>query len=448
MSEAVFEVPAPAPKGEASEALYERARRVLPGGTTRGSIFYRPHPQYAAAAAGCRVVFEDGHEAVDFLNNFTTLVLGHRHPAVMAAVRDQLDRGNVFGAPTRGEVELAELLVERYRTIERVILTSTGSEAVMAGIRVARAVTGRPDIAKFEGGYHGGYDHAKVSAMSGPDDWGDEFEPDSVPDTAGIPESAVREVHVMRFNSLESVERVFSRAEKKVAALVMEPVIGAGGLIPPADGFLEGVLRVCHREGALLLFDEVITQRLSVGGAQELYGVAPDLTVFSKVMSAGFPIGVLGGRAEIMDAFDPTVAGGPLVYHSGTFNGNPLSVAAALATLRSFGAAEIEHIDDLGANLRAGLEDVIRATGARASVTGLGSLANVHFTAPAPREYRAVHTADRSQLEAFHLRMLNRGFMLATRGLASVSTPMGAAEIDTLVSTAHDVLVEVGDPHA
>lgn len=424
----------------ASGQLYERERKVVPGGTTRGSIFYRPFPLYAVEAEGCRLRFEDGHEVVDFLNNFTTLVLGHAHPGVTSAVLSQIGQGNVFGAPTRIEVELAELLVRRYASIDRVLFTSTGSEAIMAALRLARATTGRSHIAKFEGGYHGGYDHAKVSATPSPGEWGDANEPNSVPDTAGIPRAAVSEVHVVGFNSVSSVDRVLNRVAGQLAALVVEPVMGAGGLIPPEPGFLRYLRDCCTREGILLVFDEVITQRLAVGGAQDLYGVRPDLTIFSKVMSAGFPIGVLGGTASLMDGFNPTIGSGPLVYHSGTFNANPVSVAAALATLRAFGDEEIQHIDALGQRLAAGLEGAIGATGAEASVTAVGSLVNVHFTSSAPREYRGVRMADRAALQELHLRLLREGYFIATRGLASISLPMNEGDIDGLISAVQRIL--------
>lgn len=427
-----------------SRDLYERACRVIPGGSTRGSIFYTPHPVYAVEGEGCRVRFEDGHEALDLLNNFTSLVLGHRHPEVIAAIRTQLDRGIVLGAPTRGEVELAEVLVERMPGMEQVVFSSTGSEVVMAGLRLARAVTGREHVAKFEGGYHGGYDHAKVSGMVGPDDWGDALEPASVPGTAGLPSRVASEVHVMQFNSLPSVERVLDRHGERIAVLVVEPVLGVGGLITPEPGFLEGLRRLTREGGIVLLFDEVITQRLAVGGAQERYGVVPDLVVVSKVTGGGLPISALGGQRGLMGALDGSSPGGAIVYHSGTYNANPVSVAASLATLRALDAGLIARIDELGEAARTGLREVLAARRVPATVTGVGSLFNVHFTATQPRSYRDVRSQDVPTLREFHRRMLAAGVLLATRGLGCISAPMGQPEIDELVRTTDEVLAGMG----
>jgi glutamate-1-semialdehyde 2,1-aminomutase len=427
-----------------SHDLYERARRVIPGGSTRGSIFYSPHPLYAVEGEGCRVRFEDGHEALDFLNNFTSLVLGHQHPGVVAALRKQLDRAIVLGAPTRGEVELAEVLVERMPAVEQVVFASTGSEAIMAGLRLARALTGREEVAKFEGGYHGGYDQAKVSGMVGPDDWGDVLEPASVPDTAGLPSRVASEVHVLQFNSLPSVERVLDRDGDRIAVVVVEPVLGVGGLITPEPGFLEELRRLTRERGIVLLFDEVITQRLAVGGAQERYGVVPDLVVVSKVTGGGLPISALGGQRRLMAALDGSGPDGALVYHSGTYNANPLSVAASLATLEALDAALLARIDALGEAARAGLREVLAARGVPATVTGVGSLFNVHFTPTQPRSYRDVRGQDVATLREFHRRMLAAGVLLATRGLGCVSAPMGQPDIDELVRTTDQVLAGMG----
>ena len=312
-----------------SAAMFERARKAFPGGVTRASIAMDPHPLYAVSGDGCQLQFLDGHTAIDFHNNFTSLVLGHRHPSVMKAVQEQLEKGVALGAPTQGEVELAEQLMSRMPSAERLIFATTGSEAVMVGLRVARTITGREGVAKFEGGYHGGYDHAKVSGMVDPERWGNSLEPAGVPDTAGLPENTTRQVHVMGFNNLASVEQVLDRGRGQIGVLVMEPVLGVGGVIPPEPRFLEGVRALCDQHEVLLLFDEVITMRLGEGGAQEYYGVIPDLFVGSKVMASGFPISILAGRTELMEVLDRATPRERFVYHSGTYNANPVSVAAS-----------------------------------------------------------------------------------------------------------------------
>ncbi len=427
-----------------SSGLYNRARKVIPGGSTRGSIAYAPYPLYAVSGEGARVRFADGHEAIDFLNNFTTLVLGHRHPAVTAAAHRQLDLGNVLGAPTEHEIRLAELLARRMPGIDQSVFTATGSEAIMLAMRVARAVTGRSLVAKFEGGYHGGYDHAKISGMVGPQRWGEEQTPRSVPDTAGIPERVAGEVVVLPFNDIEATTTQLERRNSDIAALLVEPVLGVGGLIQPLPGFLEAVRDSCDRAGTVLVFDEVITQRLAVGGAQERFSVIPDLTVVSKVMGGGFPIAALGGQVALMAALDATAADGPLVYHSGTYNANPLAAAASVATLEHIDADAIAHIDALGNQAMERLRGVIVRRGAPVSVTGIGSLFNIHMRKEPPRSYRDVKTSDQEALRSFHLRMMRAGVMLATRGLGAVSLPMGESELDALESAFDRVLGDMG----
>jgi len=428
----------------ASAAIHARATRVIPGGSTRGSIAYGPHPLYAVEGEGARVRFAGGLEAVDFLNNFTTLILGHRHPVVTAAAHQQLDRGNVLGAPTEHEVRLAEALTGRIQGMDKVVFATTGSEAVMVALRVARAATERDVIAKFEGGYHGSYDHVKMSGMASPSSWGDEVEPNSMPDTAGIPSYASDQVAVMTFNNLESVDAVLNRRRGEVAALVVEPVLGVGGVLPPEPGFLQALRDRCDQHGILLVFDEVITQRLAVGGAQEFYGVIPDLTIVSKVMGSGFPIAALGGRADLMALLDRTAPGGPVIYHSGTYNANPLSAAASLATLGQIDDTSIAHLAALGEEARQRLSRLFRVRTAPLSITGVGSVFNIHLAPSAPRSYREVRNSDREALRIFHLRMLNEGVMLATRGLGCISMPMGEAELQDLESATAKVLGDMG----
>jgi len=420
--------------------MFDRARKVFPGGVTRASIAMDPHPLYAVSGDGCRLQFLDGHAAIDFHNNFTSLVLGHRHPSVMKAVQEQLERGVVLGSPTPGEVELAEELMSRMPSAERLIFATTGSEAVMVGLRVARTITGREGVAKFEGGYHGGYDHAKVSGMVDPERWGNSLEPAGVPDTAGLPEDTTRQVHIMGFNNLASVEQVLDRHRRQIGVLVMEPVLGVGGLIPPEPRFLDGVRALCDQHGVLLLFDEVITMRLGKGGAQEYYGVIPDLFVGSKVLASGFPISILAGRADLMEVLDRTTPRGRPVYHSGTYNANPLSVAASLATLSEFNDSLIAHLNYLGDLARRRLLDLFTDRAVPMTVTGVGSLFNVHFASDPPKDYRGARLADQSRLREFHRRMLASGVYLASRGLGCISAPMTEAEIDVLVATTEDVI--------
>jgi glutamate-1-semialdehyde 2,1-aminomutase len=425
----------------ASRDLYDRARTLLPGGTTRGSIFYRPYPLYAVRGEGCTIEFEGGHRARDFLNNFTSLVLGHGHPAVLRALREQLEAAVVVGAPTRTEVELAEVLNARMPTMERLVFSTTGSEAVMLGLRLARAYTGRNTVAKFEGGYHGGYDQAKVSGMVGPARWkGDAEHPVPVPDTEGLPDSTTSDVRLATFNSITSVRELFEREGQRLAVLVMEPVLGVGGLITPEPGFLEEIRALTERYGVVLFYDEVLTQRLSTGGAHTKFGITPDLVAVSKVLGGGLPISALGGRRDIMELLDPVADGGPVVYHSGTYNANPVSAAAALATTTAITPDVIDHIDRLGELARNEIARLIRDRSLPVSVTGIGSLFNVHFVEQRPRTYRDGKSGDAELLAAFHREMLGEGFLLATRGLGCISAPMEESDVTALVSAVATVL--------
>lgn len=424
-----------------SHALYRQAQELMPGGSTRGSIFYQPYPLYGRRGDGCTVEFADGHQARDFLNNFTSLVLGHGHPAVVEAIQTQSQEAVVLGAPTATEVELARLLCDRMPVLDKVVFATTGSESVMLGLRLARAFTGRRLIAKFEGGYHGGYDPVKVSAMVGPSKWrGPEISPRPVADTGGIPEAVVSDVRVATYNSIESVRTLFERYGEDLSVLIMEPVLGVGGLITPEPGFLEEVRSLTRRYGVILFFDEVLTQRLSVGGAHKVYGIDPDLVAVSKVLGGGIPISALGGRSEVMELLNPTGEDGPVVYHSGTYNANPLCAAAAIATTRAITPEVTEHINALGDQARSQLREVISTQSVPASVTGVASLFNIHFMKDQPTTYRQAKSSDQHLLAAFHREMLREGFFLATRGLGCISAPMSTTDIDDLTESASTVL--------
>ncbi|MFW6083820.1 MAG: glutamate-1-semialdehyde 2,1-aminomutase, partial [Gemmatimonadota bacterium] len=313
-----------------SEVLFEAARRSIPGGVNSPVRAYGGvggTPRFIESARGAHVVDVDGVEYVDYVGSWGVMLLGHDHPAVRRAVTRALERGTSFGAPTEAEVELAEAIVERIPSVERVRLVNSGTEATMSALRLARGITGRDGVVKFRGGYHGHGDAFLVEAGSGAATLG-------VPSSPGVTPGAAGDTLLADYNDLDSVAACFARRPGDVAAVIVEPVAGNMGCIPPEPGFLEGLRDICDEHAALLVFDEVMTGfRVAAGGAQERYGVRPDLTTLGKIVGGGLPVGAYGGAAESMAHVAPD---GP-VYQAGTLSGNPLATAAGLATLRAIG---------------------------------------------------------------------------------------------------------------
>ena len=415
-----------------SQELGDRARAVLPGGVTRTSVYFDPYPPYIERGEGCRVTDVDGNERIDFSNNYTALVLGHCHPGVAAAVHAQVARGSAFAAPTRHEIALAQAIAERVPSIERIRFASSGTEAVMFALRLARAFTGRPKIAKAEGGFHGTSEYASISigpdiAKAGPSD-----APASVAATRGITDRVVDEVVVFPFNNAEAAEAVINRHRHALAAVIVEPVLGSSGMIPARREFLERLREVTARHGILLILDEIITLRLAPGGAQSLYGVSPDLTVAGKIIGGGYPVAAFGGRAEIMALLDPA-GGRPPIPQSGTYNGNPVGMVAGSATLAELTPAVYDRLNAMGEDLRARLRALFRHKGVGAQVTGTGSLLNLHFTDLEVTDFRTMRTGDAGKLRQVFLGLLNEGIFLAPRGMVCLSTPMGEPEIGAFV---------------
>src|SRR5215467_13259924 len=375
--------------GSASARLYERARKVIPGGTSKANLHMRPHPCYVASGAGCRVTDVDGVERLDAINNFTALIHGHGFPPIVEAVTRQVSRGTAFATSTPEEVALAELITARVPAVERVRFGNSGTEAVMMAIKAARAYTGRDRIAKFEGAYHGYYDDVQVSFSSRPDDWGPDDAPASVPSSGGIPKHRVLETLVLPWNDRDACERLIERHATELAAVLVDPLSNRMGFIPPAKGFLDILRQITRRHGILVIFDEIISFRVSYHGAQGRYGGEPDLTAFGKIIGGGFPVGATGGRAEVMEVFDPGTRGARILS-GGTFSANPVSMTGGLATMRAMTPDAFDRLEALGARLRARVSEVFRAAGVPGQVTGEGSLFRFMFTDRPLRSYRDV----------------------------------------------------------
>jgi glutamate-1-semialdehyde 2,1-aminomutase len=387
-----------------SEELFDRAVRLLPGGVNSPVRAYRAvggTPRFIARAEGPYVWDVDGKRYVDLVCSWGPLILGHRHPAVEAALEGQLRRGWTFGAPTEGEVELARTVRERMPAVEMLRLVNSGTEAVMSAVRLARAVTGRRKLIKFAGGYHGHADALLVEAGSGVATLG-------IPGTPGVTQGAAEDTLVVPYNDLGLVETAFQRWAGEVAAVIVEPVAGNMGVVPPVPGFLQGLRRLTAREGALLIFDEVITGfRVAAGGAQERYGVHPDLTCLGKVLGGGLPIGGYGGRRDLMERIAP--AGD--VYQAGTLSGNPLAVAAGLATLAQLDVFAYDRLEKAGARFAQSLDECAAAAGVKVTVNRVASLVTPFFCESPVSNYEEARRSDGRRFAAWFQALLRRGVL-------------------------------------
>jgi glutamate-1-semialdehyde 2,1-aminomutase len=415
-----------------SQELNDRARRVLPGGITRTSVYFDPFPPYMERGDGCRIYDVDGNERIDFSNNYTALILGHCPPAVVAAVQAQAARGSAFAAPTRSEIDLAEAITQGVPSVRRVRFASSGTEAVMFALRLARAFTGRRKIAKAEGGFHGTSEYASVSVSPDLPQAGAPQAPVSLAAARGVPDRVVEDVVVFPFNDIDATEAIVQHHRHDLAAVIVEPVLGSSGMIPAHPEYLRALRDMTVRHGILLIFDEIITLRLAPGGAQGVYGVAPDLTVMGKIIGGGYPVAAFGGRAEIMALLDPE-GGRPQIPQSGTFNGNPVGMVAGHATLQQLTPSTYQRLNAMGDDLRARLTDLFARKGVAARVTGMGSLLNVHFTDAAVTDFRSMRAGDAARLRQVFFGLLNEGIYLAPRGMACLSTAMGDEEIAAFV---------------
>lgn len=413
-----------------SRAFCEAARRVLPGGDTRTVTHFSPYPVFMKEGRGCRVVDVDENRYLDLVNNYTSLIHGHSHSDSLKAVVNQGKKGWCFAAPHELQVDLAQLLCERMPSLEQVRFCNSGTEATMAAIRAAKTFTGRNKILKMEGGYHGSHDAAEVSVNPPLAEAGPVESPTSRAECEGLFRGVLADVLVAPFNDVEATAHVLERHSDDIAAIIVEPIMGHSGTVPATSRFLRFLRSVSAQCGALLILDEIISFRLAYGGAQEIYGVQPDLTTLGKIIGGGLPIGAFGGRSDVMALFDPRNG---RLFHSGTFNGNALSMAAGISTLRSFTRDEIERVNELGEALRGGLRKSFSAQGIPGKVTGMGSLAAWHFTSSEVVDYRGVARANRSLHHPFHLALLNRGIFTMPRGSACISTPMQAQEIEEMI---------------
>ena len=427
-----------------SAAVAERARQVFPGGDTRSSAHYGPYPLAIERAAGCKLTDVDGHEHRDFMNNFTSLIHGHAQPDVVAAVQEQVARGSAYAATNVDQIELAELIQARVPSIEQLRFTSSGTEGTLMAIRCARAAPGRQKIMKMEGGYHGSYELAEVSLVPYPDKRGDLDAPVSLAVDASFPDSVLGDTVICPYNEPERARALIERHAGELAAVIVEPMLGSMGMLPATPEFLTALREATSAHGIVLIFDEVITLRVAEGGAQADYGVSPDLTCMGKIIGGGLPVGGLGGKRELMQLFSPDEESP--VMHASTFSGNALTMAAGHAAMKAYDGAAVAHVNTLGQRLRDGFNQAFSQSGIRGQATGMGSIANVHFTEAPLNDSR---DSVASMIESghiprlLHLTMMRHGVMSASRLMYCTSTAMQEADVDAAVTAMHESLAEL-----
>jgi glutamate-1-semialdehyde 2,1-aminomutase len=425
------------PRTGASEALHARALQLFPGGVNspvRAFCAVGGAPRYIAAARGATMTDADGNALLDYVLGWGPLLLGHAHPAVVAAVERQARDGTLYGTSTRLEVELGERVRRFYPPAERLRFVSTGTEATMSALRVARAATGRNGFVKLDGCYHGHADPFLIRGGSGLATLG-------IPDSPGVPPSTVAETRAAAFNDLASVAACFEREPQAIAAVIVEPVVGNYGVIPPSPEFLPGLKSLCGRHGALLIFDEVMSGfRASRGGAAERYGVRPDLVTLGKVIGGGLPLAAFGGRADLMALVAPE---GP-VYQAGTYSGNPLSMAAGNATMTMLENDRdvFRRVEARTTLLAAGLREILGRRGIPGTVNTVGSMWTLFFGPPRVASMAEVKTADRDRYARFFQGMLERGVYLPPSALESafLSDAHGESEIDRTLEAADEAM--------
>ena len=423
-----------------SKALWEEAKNYLPGGDSRNSIFWAPYPIFVDHASGCHVVDSDGVDRLDFIGTMTTLILGNSPKPVVEAVQQQMEQGVVYNAPNAHQIRLAKLLCERIPSFDLVRFTNSGTEATLNTIRAARAVTGRSKIAKVEGGYHGSHDQVSVSVRVDPAKAGERSRPDAMAATEGLGEGTLDQVVVLPFNETEIARQILEEKKDQLAAVIIEPMLGSVGMLPATTGFLAMLREFTADNGVILIFDEVISYRASMGGAQEYYGITPDMTSLGKIIGGGFSIGAFGGRRDIMDLYDPTAPGGARVAHAGTFNANPVTMLAGATTLEQLTPDLYRKLAELTEYLRAGVLEVGKELETPIQVTGLGSLFGLHFTSVELVGYRDIATEDSAFRHQVFLGLLNEGILMAANLVGAVSTEIGEAEIDAFTAALKRVL--------
>ncbi|MDH7507782.1 MAG: glutamate-1-semialdehyde 2,1-aminomutase [Methanomassiliicoccales archaeon] len=418
-----------------SKELYDRAKRLMPGGVSSPVRAFAPYPIYISRGKGSRVWDVDGNEYIDYCMAFGPLILGHAHPSVVKAVQEQAENGTLYGAPIEKEIELAEMISRYYPSIQMVRFVSSGTEATMHVLRLARGYTGRDKVIKVEGAFHGAHDAVLVKAGSG-------ATTHSVPNSLGIPAEVTKNTLLAPFNDIPAVEKIVKENKNEIAALIIEPVIGNAGPILPDEDYLASLRELTSDEGILLIFDEVITGfRLAMGGAQEYFGVKPDLTTLGKIAGGGMPLGIFGGPEEIMSMISPTGK----VYQAGTFSGNPMSLAAGIATIKELARIGHWELNRRGEALRKGIEGVVNDLRLDFTVAGIGSMFQLFMTKGPIRNYEDAKKSDTALFNRLFRGLLEKGIYLPPSQFETnfLSTAHSDDDIERTVNAFDEVLREI-----
>jgi len=417
-----------------SKELYQQACEFLPGGISRNTVFRLPHPYYLKSASGCYLKDIDGNEYIDFANNMAALIHGHTNPAIEAAVIEQLKKGTACTFATEAELKLAELLCNRVNGFEKIRFVNSGTEAVMAMIKAARAFTGRPKMAKAEGAYHGTYDFAEVSQTSNPSNWGDIESPKSNPQVYGTPAGVTDNVVVFPFNNIEKTLAILDKSAEQIACVIIDPIPHRIGLVKASSDFIEAVYQWTRKNNALMVFDEVVTFRVNYGGAQQNYSCKPDLTALGKIIGGGFPVGAVTGRSDIMKIMDPRE---PKILFplSGTFSANPMTMTAGRVAMELFdnnAVAKLNYITQLAIEQ---IREAVKIADVPVSITGAGSMFRIHLRQSPPTTYREAYQS--KEITALIDRLLdylliNEKIIMINTCSCMFSTVISQKEVDRL----------------
>lgn len=425
---------------ERSKALFDKAKQFIPGGVNSPVRAFRAvggDPLFIKRADGAFIYDEDDNAYIELINSWGPMILGHNHPMIREAIVRALENGTSFGAPTAREVEIAELIISMVPSVEKVRMVNSGTEATMSAIRVARGFTGRDKFIKMEGHYHGHGDSFLISAGSGAITMGN-------PDSPGVTVGTAKDTLLAPYNSLEAIESLVAANPNEIAAIILEPVPGNMGLVLPKPGYLEGLRKICYREGIVLIFDEVMTGfRLAKGGAQELFGVTPDMTTLGKIIGGGMPVGAYGGKKEIMDFVSPS---GP-VYQAGTLSGNPIAMAAGLAMLRHLDSHPevFLQLNAIGDSLVTGFRSVLDELGLNFTINQLGSMYTLFFTDQEVYDFETAKKSDTALFGRYFQAMLSRGIYLAPSQYESLflSTALTEDLVGKIVTAHGESIIEV-----
>ena len=417
-----------------SEEMYDEARHLIPGGVSRNTVFHKPYPHYVKQASGCYVTDIDGVERIDFANNMASLIHGHAFPPIVEGVTEQIRKGTAYTIATEAELDFARLLCNRQPGFEKIRFVNSGTEAVMAMIKASRAFTGKEKIAKAEGAYHGTYDFAEVSQKAKPENWGDIDSPNSVPVARGTPRGVLNDVVVFPYNDIERTLSILDRHAGEIACVLIDPVPHRVGLVRGSNDYIEALHKWTRENGALLVFDEVVTFRVNYSGAQENYAIKPDLTALGKIIGGGFPVGAFAGRSDVMQLLDPWEKNLPFP-HSGTFSANPVTMTAGRIAMEHFDKQAVENLNALAQTAISQINEAIKVADVPVSITGAGSMFRMHLRATTPESYREAYQTE--EATALITKMLDYLFyeeklMMINTLACMFSTAMTQKEVDVL----------------